>query len=423
MNLLRLAERPLERHPRRRTPRPVVTATTAVTTVPSAERDPGFVARWRDLERRALEPNPFLAPQMLLPAARHLGAPPSLRLVTAEQDGRTVFLLPVADATPHAMAPVPRPVPLRRAGVVGCVGLRTWLHPYCFLGTPLVDPDVDVDRLWDTVLGALPALRPTPWLDLPKIPADGPVGRSLRRAVATRPTRCTSLGDRSFARRRPQPTYLAEWMSSKGRSELNRKRRVLQRGLGADVATVEQGREDPAGAVARFLELEAAGWKGRAGTAMAVRPGHGRFLQEMADGFAADGRLLGFALEAGPRVLARSIAITAGGGVFGFKRAFDEEFARSSPGTLLDVDLLDWFHGQPDLQWIDTSSDPSRADTDIYGDHMELATTVVGLGRTARHVPALFAAVDAARERLRRHRPAVRRRIDLVRARRARSAQ
>ncbi|MFC5141923.1 GNAT family N-acetyltransferase [Actinomycetospora rhizophila] len=418
MNRVRLAERPVAGHPRQR-----VDPTVAVTALPSAAHDPGFLARWRDLEHRALEPNPFLAPQMVLPAARHLGPPPSLRLLTAEQDGRTVFLLPVADATPHALVPVPGGVPWRRAGVLGLVGLRTWLHPYCFLGTPLVDPDVDLDRLWAAVLDAVPALRPAPWLDLPGIPADGAVGRSLRRAVAARPARCTSLGERSFVRRRPSPTYLAEWMSSKGRSELKRKRRVLQRGLGADVVAVERGRADPGGAVDRFLALEAQGWKGRAGTAMAARPGHGRFLQEMATGFAAEGRLLAFTLEAGPQVLARSLALTAGPGLFGFKRAFDEEFARSSPGTLLDADLLDWFHGQEDLQWIDTCSHPERVDTDIYGDRMELATTVVGLGRTGRHVPALFAAVDAAREGLRRHRPAVVRRIERVRARRARSAQ
>ncbi|MEJ2862367.1 GNAT family N-acetyltransferase [Actinomycetospora flava] len=368
----------------------------------SAERDPAFVARWRDLEGRALEPNPFLAPPMLLPAVRHLGAPPSLRLVTVEQDGRTVFLLPVVDAPPHALARAPRRLPLRRLGVLGLVGLRTWMHPYCFLGTPLVDPDVDLDGLWEAVLDALPT---APWLDLPKIPADGPVGRSLRRVVAARPARHTSLGHRSFAHRRPAPTYLAEWTSSKNRGELKRKRRVLQRDLGADVVAVEHG-DDPPRAVAGFLALEAGGWKGRAGTAMAVRPGHGRFLEEMAAGFAADGRLLAFALEAGPRVLARSLAITAGPGLFGFKRAFDEELARSSPGTLLDVDLLDWFHERPELQWIDTSSDPNRSEADIYGDRMELATTVVGLGRTARGVPALFAAVDAGRARLRRRRAA-----------------
>ncbi|GAA4864687.1 GNAT family N-acetyltransferase [Actinomycetospora straminea] len=401
-------------------PRRLRLGSVALTAVRAAERDPGFLARWHDLERRALEPNPFLAPQMVLPAARHLGAPPSLRLVTAEHDGRLVFLLPVIEATPHALAPVPPGVSLGRLGLTG---LRTWLHPYCFLGTPLVDPDVDLDALWEAVLGELPVLRARPWLELPKVPVEGPVGRALQRAVATRPARHTSLGARSFAHRRPSPTYLAEWTTSKKRGELKRKRRVLGRELGGEVGTAEHGRTASGDAVSRFLALEASGWKGRAGTAMAVRPGHDRFLREMAAAFAEDGRLLAFALGTDTRILARSLAITAGPGVFGLKRAFDEEFARCSPGTLLDVDLLAWFHEQPELAWIDTSSDPSRADADVYGDRVEIGTTVVGLGHAARRVPPLFAAVDAARDEVRRRRPALARQVERLRAGRSRSAQ
>jgi CelD/BcsL family acetyltransferase involved in cellulose biosynthesis len=385
-----------------------------VSPVARAEREPDFLARWGDLERRALEPNPFLAPQAVLPAARHLGAPSSLRLLTVEADGRLVFLLPVVDAAPRGLAPVPHRVPLRRARVAG---LQTWMHSYCFLGTPLVDPDVDLDRLWTAISTDLPGARPAPWLELPEVSAEGPIGRSLRRLAAERPVHHASLGARGYARRRPAPTYLSEWMSSKQRSNLGRKRRALARELGVDVVTVEHGRTDPMGAVARFLELEAAGWKGLAGTAMIRRPGHAEFLVDLAEGFAAEGRLAVFALEAGDRTLAQSIALLAGAGLFGFKRAFDEDLARSSPGTLLDIDLLDWFHARDDLDWIDTSSEPIHAGHDIYGDRMELATTVVGLGRTARGVPALFDAVDRARDRYRRYRPAVVQRVQRVRAR------
>ena len=208
----------------------------------SVARNPDVLARWRDLERRALEPNPFLAPEAVLPAARHLGAPPSLRLLTAEQDGRTVFLLPVADAAPRTLSRVPRRVPLRRLGVAG---LHTWMHSYCFLGTPLVDPDVDLDRLWEAVLTRLPASRRAPWLELPGIPVEGPIGASLHRVSAFRPARYTSQGSRSFVRRRPEPTYLSEWMSSKNRSNLGRKRRALQRELGVELVTGERGTTDP----------------------------------------------------------------------------------------------------------------------------------------------------------------------------------
>ena len=37
-------------------------------------------------------------------------------------------------------------------------------------------------------------------------------------------------------------------------------------------------------------------------------------------------------------------ALVASEGLFGFKRAYDEEFGRWSPGSLLDLDVLDRFH-------------------------------------------------------------------------------
>jgi CelD/BcsL family acetyltransferase involved in cellulose biosynthesis len=177
----------------------------------------------------------------------------------------------------------------------------------------------------------------------------------------------------------------------------------------------ERAGTDLEGSLDQFLHLEAAGWKGRTGTALLRRPGDTRFFREMAAGFAADGRLLVFNLEAGHRVLAQSVVLTAGSGLFGFKRAYDEAMARSSPGTLLDLDLLEWFHRAEAFTSIDTSSEPSVADRDLYGDRLALSVSVVGLGGSARHVPGLFHHVDVARARLRGTRATARATIDTLR--------
>jgi hypothetical protein len=369
----------------------------AVDVLPVAEvrDDPRRLARWRDLERRALEPNPFFAPHLLLPAARHLDPPPSLRLVVVERADRMLFLLPVADATPRALVPVPARASLRG---LHAAGLRTWLHPYCFLATPLVDPETDPEAVWTEVLDGLYGLRPASWLELPTLPTDGPVALALRRACARRPARHTSLGARGVVRRRPENTYLREWVTARNRANLARRRRVLRRELAGDVVTVERGHRD----VERFLRLEAAGWKGRRGTALLCREGDAAFFREVASGCGAEGRFVLLSLEVGDRAVAQSTAITAGAGLFGFKRAYDEDLAAGSPGTLLDVDLLDWFHRRPDLQWIDTSAEPGAADRGLYGDRLELGTTVVGLGPGGRAVPALFGVVDGARDLRRR---------------------
>ena len=58
-----------------------------------AAADPAFLDAWRELDERALEPNPFFSPPMLLAAARHLehGERVSL-LVDRDTDGRLQFL-------------------------------------------------------------------------------------------------------------------------------------------------------------------------------------------------------------------------------------------------------------------------------------------------------------------------------------------
>ena len=85
--------------------------------------------------------------------------------------------------------------------------------------------------------------------------------------------------------------------------------------------------------------------------------------------------------------------MVAGEGLFGFKRAYDEEFSRWSPGSLLDLDVLDWFHRSTPLAWLDTCSAPedgtgSRA----FGDRRPLCTLAVPLsplgGAAAAMVPA-----------------------------------
>jgi hypothetical protein len=281
---------------------------------------------------------------------------------------------------------------------VHAAGLRTWLHPYCFLGTPLVDPEADAEAVWTEVLDALHGLRAAPWLELPTLATGGPVAAALRRACAGRPARHTALGARGVVRRRPENTYLREWVTSRNRANLARRRRVLRRELAGDVVTVERGHRD----VERFLRLEAAGWKGRRGTALLCREGDAAFFREVASGCGAEGRFVLLSLEVGDRAVAQSTAITAGGGLFGFKRAYDEGLAAASPGTLLDADLLDWFHGRPDLRWIDTSAEPGSADRGLFGDRQELATTVVGLGPGGRAVPTIFGAVDGARDLRRR---------------------
>jgi CelD/BcsL family acetyltransferase involved in cellulose biosynthesis len=192
-------------------------------------------------------------------------------------------------------------------------------------------------------------------------------------------------------------------MSRKHLANMARRRRNLGKTLDAELVTVDQAAAGGVeAAVERFLELEAKGWKGRSRTALSCRPGHARFFREMSRGFAEQGRLMFLSLEAGPQVVAQNTALLAGEGLFGFKRAFDEEFARWSPGSLLDLDVLDWFHRSPGLAWLDTCSAPddgtgSRA----FGDRRPLCTLAVPLSPVGNAAAAMVPAGARARRYVR----------------------
>ena len=344
--------------------------------------------RWARLEQHALEPNPFFAPEMVLPAARHLGAGLATYLLLAEEGDELRFLMPVSAGSGRQRVPVRR--------------LQPWMHDYCFLSTPLLSGDDDPDGLWGAVLDHLRRIWPASLLVMPLHPTEGPVAASLRRVeqqagpgVRWGPPAC-----RGFLRRRPEPTYARERISGKQLGNLARRRRQAGRTLGAAVTTVDRAGSDLDGAVEQFLELEARGWKGRSGTALSCRPGHDRFFREVARGFADQGRLMFLSLETGSTVLAQNTALIAGDGLFGFKRAYDEAYARWSPGALLDLDVIGWFHDRQSLAWLDTCSAPEDvAGSRLFGDGRAVCTLAVPLSPLG----TAAAAVVPAAVRVRRY--------------------
>ncbi|MDP9210228.1 MAG: hypothetical protein M3O65_17420, partial [Actinomycetota bacterium] len=118
--------------------------------VRDAAADPRLLDRWAELEAGALEPNPFFAPQMVLPAARHLEHGQAAQLLVAEDGDALRFLLPVSGSSGLRRLPI--------------TGLRPWMHDYCFLGTPLLAAHGDPDRVWAAVIEHLRRHSPAPVL-------------------------------------------------------------------------------------------------------------------------------------------------------------------------------------------------------------------------------------------------------------------
>src|SRR5258706_8060027 len=140
---------------------------------------------------------------------------------------------------------------------------------------------------------------------------------------------------------------------------LPRKERRLREQGGVAHLELKPG-EDAAPWIAGFLALEASGWKGKRGSALACSEGNRRFALKTMSEAARRGRLLMAGIDFDGRPISRCINFTAGVGSFAFKTAFDESFAQYSPGVMAEVDNLKLFHRLAGVLWMDSLTEPDN---------------------------------------------------------------
>ncbi len=122
--------------------------------------------------------------------------------------------------------------------------------------------------------------------------------------------------------------------------ELRRRRRRLEE-KGEIEIEVEDGGDRLGELLADGFRVEAAGWKGAAGTAIASRPQTGRFYTEIARWAAGRGWLrLGF-LRVGGQAIAFDFSLEALGVHSLLKTGFDSEYLRYAPGKLLRAAMIE----------------------------------------------------------------------------------
>jgi len=290
------------------------------------------------------------------PAAEAL-RPRGLSLLRCEDEGGWAACLAV--------------VPVRaRRDVLG-PGLASWHHDYSFLGTPLLASGRETEGAHG-LLELVRARRRTGFLALDWV-RTGTVIEALA-SVGASPVVAERF-ERAFVSR-PASDSPAPPLSPKRAKEVRRQRRRLAEALGASPEIAERT-SDPR-APEHFLGLEASGWKGRTGTAMSVRSGHGAFFGSVCEAFARRDALQILSLEARGSPVAMQCNLRAGDGLFCFKVAYDEEFARHAPGVQLEVDALERFVAEDPALWMDSCAAPDAEMINrLWPDRTALSTLII----------------------------------------------
>lgn len=302
----------------------------------------GQVERWAALADAAAEANCFYTPELMIPALAHLADAGAVRLVEVEADDRLIGLLPLATAGHHGRLPVPN--------------LTNWMHRHCFFGAPLIRRGHE-QAAWAGFLRQMDALpHSSHFLHLSGLDAAGANAAALEAVCGgeARPFVEIQRHDRALLRSDlSADAYWETHVRAKKRKEIRR----LQKRL-ADLGTVASRLLDDPGELPRwcddFLALEAAGWKGEAGTALADRPDDEAFFREATANALAAGRLHFLRLDLDGRAIAMLVNFRHGRGAFSFKIAFDEALGRFSPGVLIELDNLRAVQGDPDIDWMDS---------------------------------------------------------------------
>ncbi len=334
--------------------------------------DAAATARWDALALSAGEPNPFFESWYLLPALRRFDPAGKVEILRFERGGELVGLVPVERAWRYGKWPVPH--------------LRVWLHPNCFTGAPLVARGNE-RAFWAAFLAwADDNCGPALFAHVAQLPLHGLTAAALF-GEAEREDRRAALvhrEERALLKSSLDPAaYLEQAVRAKKRKELRRQHARLSE---AGKLKVERYSDDKCLAtwIDHFLALEASGWKGREGSALDCAPATAALFREALRGAAERGRLERLSLILDGRPIAMLANFMTPPGACSFKTAFDEKFARFSPGVLLQLENLAILE-HPEIEWTDSCAAADHPMIDgIWQGRRPIGRVSIAIGGKAR---------------------------------------
>lgn len=311
-----------------------------------------------------------------MPSLEALDPGGSVELVTLREAGILRAILPVSPSRSYFGYPIPHK--------------RLWLHDNAFCGQPLVHAGYET-AFWQSLTEWADAQSGLDlFLHIGQLPEDSAVFAALKATVQAtdRPAAIVRREARAQLRSsQDSESYFVASMSGKKRKELRRQAARLAE-LGCVTTERLTGTERITEWVEEFLALEAGGWKGREESALASQPGSRAMFRATLLAAAAADKLERLALRLDGAPIAMLVNFLTPPGVYSFKTAFDERYARFSPGVLLqreNLSLLD----NPAIDWADSCAAADHPMIErIWREKRSMVSVNIGIGGAMRR--ALF---------------------------------
>lgn len=324
------------------------------------------------LSNRAMEPNVFFSGRFLAPAMPRLeDRQVNFALIRDHNVGRSRmrFLLPFSVDKPGF--------------AVGPSIIRGWSNSFGPLGTPLVDSEDAAETLDNFFEGlTIPDLNLPGTLVLPDLRLNGIFVRMLKAVALGRnlPLTVTNPYLRPMLQSEEEaPAYLSKTISSSHMREMRRQWRQLEE-LGTAVYAVARQPREIHVRFEEFLAMEAGGWKGKRRSALVTDRYHTAFAREAVSNLAAVDAVRIHTIDLNGKAIAAIVVLMMGGEAYTWKTAYDENYARYSPGKLLMSELTEWHLDDANIVRSDScavSDHPIMSR--FWQEREEMGTLVIGL--------------------------------------------
>ncbi len=331
----------------------------------------GILLPWKRLVGQSLTPAGLNSPELILPLLKKLSG---AELAVVVQGKDLLFALPID----------------RRGPFSGLVS--SWITPLTVIGVPHLDREFPVAALTTF----------TNSLKHPLLLHAINVNDRFWDHLVTRDARFSILRQWQRAVLRPRGTF-QEWFENNIDGKRRKKYRRLTTKL-AEQGTSEmatfQCTQDSRPWAAEFMSLEASGWKGKRGTAIAADNNLQAAFIDACQLLSASGKLRFWKLALNGKAIASAYAIVEGDRAWLVKIAYDEAFAKHSPGVLLILYVTEQLFAEPGLKLIDSCAIAGHPMIEnIWRDRIEMADVMIA----PKSISATRFALTVKLENLRRN--------------------
>ncbi|MGU3358840.1 GNAT family N-acetyltransferase [Methylobacterium sp. M6A4_1b] len=335
--------------------------THAITTLAALGRE---AAAWDDLSARSGDAHPFFSRHVMQAHLASGLAPPNLRVVVVRGPDRLEALLPFRRS--YDICGLGRPVAL------------PFVSPFVTATAPLTAAGPDRPAILAALVEGLAAASGGRAWRWPLLSGETPLGRDL---VSAMDAAGWDLGEVArferpvLERRADHGAFLAGHPHPSRLKDLRRRQRRLAESGAVSLETAKRG-PALARAVEDFLGVEAAGWKGAAGSAMACRPAHAAFARAL---FRTEGGPVGIRADTLMRdgtALAVSLALVANGTAYLLKTAYDETARAFAPGLVLEAEIVRALHAEGFADRLDSATLAGSALESLYRERDPIAEII-----------------------------------------------